>query len=300
MTDTSVSAATILAKLDEVGDALAVFNSRAVDPNRSTSAEHGNRPPPACCDSCAAGGPCGGDCSSLKMSREMTGIEFPPSIFGPWYQAWVGAGGCGLTCRPVDPTLNWYLCSMTSRVDMWAMANYMRLDDDIVSVNTSVGAAPDYVDFPTVPLAASQSMVLRSASQQRLPWRPGCIRVVAEWAPAPNQPRPSSLDITWYTADRDLTDVTAEQVSSQFTQVGNTKKLSSYISNDDCCLFPFPKFLNCTPPPIPDLRALYAVLTLGAVGTDALIGLNLEIIKAGTDECGRCLSICKGKGCSAC
>src|SRR5690606_7677935 len=151
-------------------------------------------------------------CSSRKKSREMCGSEFPSSVFDPWYAAWVGAGGCGLTCRPVDPTLNLMLCSMTTRVDMWAMSNYMRLDDDIVSITTSVGASPDYVNFPANPLAANQSMLLRSMAQQRLPWRPGCIRVVAEWTPSPNQPRPSSLDITWYTADRDLTDVTAAQV----------------------------------------------------------------------------------------
>lgn len=233
----------------------------------------------------------GQKCGKCKGHDVCGGKPLPEAITQQMQRLYNGLPpDCYLSCTKIDPCLMFFWASMAERFTPQQIMNIMRLDPSIVLINKFIGKAGDFVDFPTNPLTGGQKTLLRQYSKQQGPWRPGAIRARPDWDGAPH---PGAVSITWYLGPKDLKDIPAADVDTVLTQVGESLDLSSYETNNDCCLTPWPLWMGCESSPIPDPQAAYVKIEVSnQVGGDKLRGLSLEVLKAGTRECDRVLKIC--------
>ncbi|PCC66473.1 hypothetical protein [Nannocystis exedens] len=254
----------------------------------------------------AAAGKCGchgtgtaastGKACSCSAGRgvELFGRPVTDGQLQDFLSVWNGLGPeCAIRCRKQDPCILWYWCMMTSRYSAYRMVNIMRLDDDIIPLNVFAGdaaAAPPFIDIFNNPLTTGQKTLIRTTSAQQGPFRPGCLKVTPRWLNGVD--RNDALTIQWFVGPRDLVDLNEADIASLLVRAGSAKALADYTTNNDCCLMPWPDWMNCEPPPIPDTEAIYAYLQMGNVGAAQLTGLNISVVKANTKECDRCMKCC--------
>lgn len=244
--------------------------------------------------SCPMGGKCDGTCDPCrykKLCEECGPVAVP--MWTSWQRVLANMPPtCYMRNCKTDPLLDWHWMQMASQYGLPRLDNVLRLDDDVVPFDENAGAHPPYVDFPTNPIAAGQSALLRTTRAQQGPFRPGCAKVQAGWN---GDPKNGAVSVTYFVGPRDLEGLTADALSNgTLVQYGRKKKLSLYDCGTECFLLPWPRWQGCDRPIVTYAESLYVLVEVSAAAGDSTIAtLDITILKAGTDDCNACLSQCK-------
>lgn len=241
---------------------------------------------------CKRGGACGGGCDDCKYQKFVKEVgPVPLQTYEQFSNLMNGLPKeCWRRCSPMSACLQWYWLQMTNEFGAPRLENVIRLDDEVVPFDVPV-VGDGLINFPTVPLAAGQAALIRTTPEQQGPFEPGCLKAQDSW----NGERvPGAVDITFYVGPREITTFTlADITNGTLVRYGRTKKLSLWDCGTQCFLLPYPKWMGCMPPPVTYKEALFMLVQVdSAAGENTLRTLDMTVLKAGTDDCNRCLKQC--------
>lgn len=179
--------------------------------------------------------------------------------------------GCTL-CRKLDPCVAWMYANDRRDFDSAAWEQLLARDGQLVHVNKYVGAAP----YEDLPLEAGKKSIFSQTDEQQLSYWPELIKLDPDWT---GTAMPTKVTLKWYTGPKGLTGLTD---TSALLQIGETQTLADYACGTSCYLVPFPEVKLCAMGHIPNRRAVYLEVLVGAVGEAVVTGIGATIIKRGT------------------
>lgn len=292
----------------------------AVNPGATPGANPGPWYPPGgpgrpCAGGCggSCGGGCGGGSTQFPPPQNLPpGMDPPPGYMPPtppggWFPPnqpcnpmspmGIPRGTVPLlnqlppkcyNCACIDPCLYPALAFARQNFDQYQWLLAMENDGMLVHLNVNAGGVG--FNTPPVPLLANTESFFAQQVEQVLPYIPGLVKVNVTFDGVHT---PGAVKLQFYTGPNPtLTGVTPAQLSAtggQFAVAGRAFELTDFECGDACYVQEFPKFMMCTPGPIPYTRALYVRVTVGALPADTTItSLTITILKQGTRSYANC------------
>lgn len=186
---------------------------------------------------------------------------------------------CYTDCEDVDDCLLGFFAAARTRMTDWEWTNAQQNDIPIVHFDTSVGIPPNYNLAP--PLVAGDNLLLRQEAAQRLPWQPGVIKMAVAWT---GNPASAGVTVNFWAGERNLNNIT-DPLAAGLVNVGRSYMLSDFECASDCYLMEFPRIFGCDSTAIPDTRAVYVEIRVGAIGASQITSINPTVIKRHTALC---------------